>query len=376
MTPASRTQAEQQRLDALRRYGILDTEPEQAFDDLVQLATHICDVPMAYISFLDQDREWLKAKVGLPESQWPRSRSLCAHPIRHQPTAIVPNTLSDHRYSNHPLVIGSPFIRFYACLPLLTEEGHMVGSLGLLAQHPRHLTAKQEQALTALARQILNQLELRQRTRQLTQSALGLHQAEAMHERLMLALGYGTEGIALLTKEGRFTFVNAAFASMHGYRPIDLIGQSWTKLYTPEWITKLETHFFPILKKQGQWHGDLVGQTQFGQAIWTETSLGILPERHHDEQWLIWTASNITPQKSALEEITETRARLQTVLDAATEIGIIATDPQGLITLFNFGAERMLGYRCEEVIGQCSLTHFHLPAEIDSRGRQLSERFG
>jgi len=372
---ASQRTAAAGRTAPLRHFGHR-TEPDQAFDDLVQLATQICDVPTAYISFLDRDREWLKAAVGLPECEWPRGRSLCAHPTLHQPAVIVPNTLADHRFTNHPLVMGAPFIRFYAGFPILTEEGHMLGTLGLLAQHPRHLTVTQEQALAVLARQIMSQLELRQRTRQLTTSTRGLHQAEAMHERLLLALGYGAEGIALLTKEGRFTFVNAAFASMHGYRPIDLIGQSWTKLYSPEWVAKVKTIFFPILKKQGQWHGDLVGQTQFGHAIWTETTIGILPERHHDEQWLVWTTSNITPQKSALEEITETRARLQTVLDAATEIGIIATDPQGLITVFNFGAERMLGYRCEEVIGQSTLTDFHLPAEIDARGRQLSERFG
>lgn len=376
MKPFMQPQDEYRRQDALLRYGILDSDAEPAFDDLCQLATQICGAPMAYIGFMDRTRLWFKASIGIPHTELPRDRSLCAHTIMQSHPIVLPNALADLRFANHPLVTGEPFIRFYAGIPLLTADGYAIGTLCVLDRHPRHVSQKQEQALTALARQVTSQLDLRQRTKQLAQSAQAQRQTEAMHERLLLALGHSTEGVALLTKEGRYTFVNDAFAAMHGFRPIELIGQSWTILYPPEWIAKLEDMFFPLLRQHGTWRGDLIGRTKSGESIWVEASLKTLPERHHEEQWLIWTCSNITGQKQALEEIADTRARLQTVLDSATEIGIIATNPQGIITLFNFGAERLLGYQADEVIGQRTLDTFHLPSEIAVRGQQLSERFG
>ncbi len=369
-------QDEYRRQDALLRYGILDSDPEPAFDDLCHLAAQICGAPMAYIGFMDRARLWFKAHIGIPCAELPRERALCAHTIAQSHPILLPNALADLRFANHPLVTGEPFIRFYAGIPLLTADGHAIGTLCVLDCHPRHISPKQEQALTALARQVMSQLDLRQRTKQLAQSAQAHRQTEAMHERLLLALGHSTEGVALLTKDGRYTFVNDAFASMHGFRPIDLIGQSWTMLYPPEWIAKLEDIFFPLLRQHGTWRGDLIGRTKSGESIWVEAALKTLPERHHESQWLIWTCSNITGQKHALEEIADTRSRLQTVLDSATEIGIIATDPQGILTLFNFGAERLLGYQADEVIGLRALDSFHLSEEIARRGQQLSERFG
>ncbi|MCS6293669.1 MAG: PAS domain S-box protein [Nitrospira sp.] len=369
-------QDEYRRHDALLRFGILDSEAEPAFDDLCQLAMQICGAPMAYIGFMDRTRLWFKSGIGIPQTELPRDRSLCAHTIMQSHPIVLPNALADLRFANHPMVTGEPFIRFYAGIPLLTADGHAIGTLCVLDRHPRHVSPKQEQALTALARQVMSQLELRQRTKQLAQTAQAQRQTEAMHERLLLALGHSTEGVALLTKEGRYTFVNDAFAAMHGFRPIDLIGQSWTTLYPPEWVAKLDDIFFPLLRQHGTWRGDLIGRTKSGESIWVEASLKELPERHHEEQWLIWTCSNITAQKQALEEIADTRARLQTVLDSATEIGIISTNPQGTITLFNLGAERLLGYQADEVIGQRTLDSFHLPSEIAVRGQQLSERFG
>ncbi len=376
MKPSVQPQDEYRRHDALLRYGILNSQAEPAFDDLCQLATQICGAPMAYIGFMDRTRLWFKSRIGIPHTELPRDRSLCAHTIMHSHPIVLPNALADLRFANHPMVTGEPFIRFYAGIPLLTADGHAIGTFCVLDRHPRHVSPKQEQALTALARQVMSQLELRQRAKQLAQSAQAQRQTEAMHERLLLALGHSTEGVALLTKEGRYTFVNDAFAGMYGFRPIDLIGQSWTTLYPSEWVAKLEDIFFPLLRQHGTWRGDLIGRTKSGESIWVEASLKTLPERHHEEQWLIWTCSNITAQKQALEEIADTRARLQTVLDSATEIGIIATNPQGIITLFNFGAERLLGYQADEVIGQRTLDSFHLPSEITIRGQQLSERFG
>ena len=375
INPPPGSSQEAQRLDTLRRYAILDTAPETAFDDLLRLAVHICDVPMAAIGFLDHTRHWFKAAIGLGQAEWPKDRSLCAATLAAQRPLIIPNTLAAPESATHPLVIGAPFVRFYAGIPLATEEGVILGTLALFDQRPRHLTPKQEQAILALGARIMDQLDLRRRTHQLAKAHTALQQTTAMHEQLLLALGHTTEGIALLSQEGRFTFVNAAFARMHGYRSIDLIDQPWTTLYDAEWIERLNNQALPTVRQEGCWRGDLVCRTPDGQLLRAEACLAALPERYHAQQWLIWTVSNVTQHKAVLEEMTHTQARLQTVLDAATEIGVIATDPDGLVTLFNAGAERMLGYAPGEIIGQRRLTDFHLPSELDKRVRELSERF-
>ncbi|HSN05313.1 MAG TPA: hypothetical protein VLS44_10035 [Nitrospira sp.] len=113
MKPAPTLQNKQRRQEALLRSGMLDTEADQAFEDLVHLAAHTCDVTMASIDFLDRDREWLHAEAGLPGSEWSGHRSWGAHPNLHQPSVIAPHTLADYRSTNHPMVMA-PLYPAYA----------------------------------------------------------------------------------------------------------------------------------------------------------------------------------------------------------------------------------------------------------------------
>src|SRR5213596_3111741 len=145
---------ENARLQTLRAYDILDTPPEQACDELVQLAAQICGVPIALISLVDAQRQWFKAKVGLDACQTSRDLAFCAHAILDPGTLLhVPDTTADLRFADNPLVIGEPRIRFYAGAPLVTPQGHALGTLCLLDHVPRRLTDAQQQALTILARQ-------------------------------------------------------------------------------------------------------------------------------------------------------------------------------------------------------------------------------
>ena len=108
MTPAPLPQNEAERLDALRRYEILDTEPEQKFDDLTLLASHICQAPIALISLVDADRQWFKSKVGLTTSQTSRSVSFCGHAILEDDVMVVPDAAADARFADNPIVTGAP----------------------------------------------------------------------------------------------------------------------------------------------------------------------------------------------------------------------------------------------------------------------------
>lgn len=149
------------RLAALDRYAILDTEPEETFDDLVLLAAHICKTPMAMLSLVDDHRQWFKSSVGVQVREMPRDVSFCAHAIEQRELFIISDTLQDTRFRENPLVTGDPHIRFYAGAPLLTEDEYALGTLCVVDREPRELDADQTEALLSLGRLALRQMELR-----------------------------------------------------------------------------------------------------------------------------------------------------------------------------------------------------------------------
>lgn len=158
------------RLEALREYQILDTPPEQDYDDITTLAAFICGVPIALISLVDAERQWFKSKVGLEANETSRDVSFCAHAILDSQLMVVHDALCDQRFSSNPLVISEPGIRFYAGVPLVTPQGQAIGTLCVIDQQPRNLSESQQKALEALARQVVRRLELQRVSSQLAQA--------------------------------------------------------------------------------------------------------------------------------------------------------------------------------------------------------------
>lgn len=149
------------RVAALNRYAILDSEPEQSFDDLVTLAAHICQTPMAMLSLVDDHRQWFKSKYGVEIRETPKDLSICAHAIQQGDLFIVPDLTKDERFRDNPLVTGESHLRFYAGAPLINEDGFALGTLCVVDQQPRELDPEQEEAISALSRLALRQMELR-----------------------------------------------------------------------------------------------------------------------------------------------------------------------------------------------------------------------
>src|SRR5579859_10902 len=169
------------RVAALQRYAILDSEPEQAFDDLTLLASYVCKTPIALISLIDEDRQWFKSKVGISAKETSRDIAFCSTAIQQPDIFVVPDALKDERFCKNPLVVSEPNIRFYAGAPLINEDGHALGTLCVIDQTPRELVADQEMALKALSRLVLMQMEFR-RNLMLLKDALSDRTREE-HER-------------------------------------------------------------------------------------------------------------------------------------------------------------------------------------------------
>ncbi|MBW4481064.1 MAG: PAS domain S-box protein [Tildeniella torsiva UHER 1998/13D] len=153
--------SEQLRLQVLRSHYLLDTPAETAYDNLVQLAAHLCQVPIAVINLVDEHRQWSKAAVGLERFESPRQTSFCTHVVDSDAPLVVPDTHQDARFADNPFVVSPPHLRFYAGLPLRSPLGVTLGTLAVFDRVPRTLTAEQMTLLEALARQVMAQLELR-----------------------------------------------------------------------------------------------------------------------------------------------------------------------------------------------------------------------
>lgn len=162
VTAPARPFDETLRQKALDAYKILDTAPEEAFDDLVAIASSICRMPMGAVTLIDRDRQWLKSKLGLDGDETLRQDAFCAHTILEpQRVLVVEDTHQDPRFSDNPFVRDLPHLRFYAGAPLVTSDGHALGSLCVMDAAPGHLSDEQIKALQALARQVVQLLELK-----------------------------------------------------------------------------------------------------------------------------------------------------------------------------------------------------------------------
>lgn len=154
---------ESDRLDLLNDLEILDTKPEQALDNLVKLASHICECPISLVSLVDERRQWFKAKVGLDAEETPRDIAFCHHAIQGDSIFIVEDSLKDDRFKSNPLVVGDPRVIFYAGVPLKVHNEHNIGTLCIIDHKPHKLSEAQREQLELLASQVVSYIELREK---------------------------------------------------------------------------------------------------------------------------------------------------------------------------------------------------------------------
>ncbi|SHM90890.1 GAF domain-containing sensor histidine kinase [Cryptosporangium aurantiacum] len=190
MTVTNGVQAEEARLAVLRGHRIMDTEAEPEFDDIALLAAEICGTPIAMVSLVDDERQWFKARVGVPYDEGCRDSAFCAHALEQQDVLEVPDAVSDPRFATNPLVLGEPFIRFYAGAPLRVEGGVSLGTVCVVDHQPRTLTPSQRRALRALARHAAAEIELRSYARRTADVNRRVVELEDLKNRILTTVSH------------------------------------------------------------------------------------------------------------------------------------------------------------------------------------------
>ncbi len=221
---------ERNRLDALERYVVLDTPPEPEFDDFTQLASLICQTPIALISLVDGARQWFKSRVGLEVCETHRNISFCQHTIQEAELMEIPDAREDERFCANPLVTGEPHIRFYAGVPLTTPDGHRLGTLCVIDHAPRQLTGEQRDGLVRLARQVMRQLESRMDHTKMIQSSEALRES---NERTEQIIDSALDAVVTMDLGGLITSWNPQAEVIFGWSAGEVIGRKMSEVIIP-----------------------------------------------------------------------------------------------------------------------------------------------
>jgi len=363
------------RLELLQRLAILDTLPEQNFDGIVELTRFIAGTSIATVTLVDRDRQWFKAKIDLPINETPRDISICAHAILN-PTEItyLPDTRLDARVADSPLVTAEHGIRFYAGVPLVLD-GLAIGTLCAMDRAPMQLTSAQLTALKCLAQQVEALLNARLVA---WQSIAQKNQLAAEKQRL--------EAIIVGTQLGVFEWdlqSDQTTYNSHLFNLLDLpegeqySADFWRQRVYPDDFNQVTEKLLMHINKQADFF-DVKFRIQHRERhyLWLHIVGKIMSWTADGKPLLMFgTYRDISADKAKEAEIQDTRSWLQAVINSSTEAAMISTGPDGIITLFNTGAERMLGYRAAELIGRHSPGIFHEAVEVNRRGAQLSAEF-
>jgi PAS domain S-box-containing protein len=293
---------ESDRQAALDRYKILDTLPEQVYDDLTQLAADICGTPIALISLVDKDRQWFKSRVGVDVSETPREISFCGHTVAANAILNVPNASLDPRFADNPLVAKDPSIRFYVGVPLITEDNFALGTLCVIDRQPRDLTEQQIRQLEALSRLAISQLELRLKKESLR----------------ILASVVESSDDAIMTKtlEGIITSWNPAAEKLFGYSEAEAIGQPIFMLIPSDHLDEEFRILARIRRGERLEHFETVRISKEGKSIEVSATISPLVNDAGQVVGASTILRDISDRKQTENTLRESQALLQTVLDA------------------------------------------------------------
>jgi len=347
---------ESDRLVALDRYHILDTSPEQVYDDLTQLAADICGTPIALISLIDMDRQWFKSRVGLDATETPRDISFCGHAVAANATLNVPDASQDPRFANNPLVTQAPNIRFYAGVPLITHDRYVLGTLCVIDSQPHNLTEAQIRQLETLSRLVVNQLESRLNR---NSTELKLDEVLSLKQAILDSANFA---IIATDLRGIIQSFNAAAERMLGYDESEMVGKTSPSIFhelheiasqaqylSQELNTDISVGFevFTAKAKLGQvYEREWTYVRKNGSKFPVMLTITAIRTESGEITGYMGIAKDITSQKQAEKEVKD----ITSALDQTAIVAI--TDVQGTIKFINDKFCELSKYSREELIGQ------------------------
>ena len=339
MISAQPTADESRRIETLRKYAILDTESEQALDDLTALAAQICGAPIALISLVDEHRQWFKARVGLETTETPRDISFCGHAVHQRDLFIVSDATQDERFAGNPLVTGEPHIRFYAGAPLVSPDDSALGTLCVIDHVPRNLTQAQEQALRVLARQVMTHLELR----------LHEHQLAESESKFRLLAENITDVFWIASPDlQKMYYVSPGYERIWGRSADDLYANphQWVECILADEREHVLGVFGKLTENEPSVSVEYRIARPDGSVRWVLDRGFQVRDAAGRLVRLTGIAADITERKH-LEIATRHVAALVQFSDDA----IIGKDLNSIITSWNKGAEKIFGYFADEMVG-------------------------
>lgn len=287
---------EEARLRALKQLHLLDTPAESEFDQLVELAALACDTPKAFVTLIDQSRQWLKAAYGDERGETARSEAFCAHTILHKEGVIlVPDARLDERFANNPRVVEDG-IRFYAGVPLTLPTGETMGALCVVANEPKQLNEQQQRLLVGLGN--LANEALAKRLRRNTRAGYS-HQSLPISEAEHLALisRFTSNGVLLTDANNTILWMNDGSARITGYTPDEVIGKTPRLFRSPN----SDPATLDKIRRQLQLHEpvqcELMNRSKSGQDYWVNLEIQPIFDEHGSLQGYIGFQSDITERK-------------------------------------------------------------------------------
>lgn len=307
-----------ERLKALVSYNIMDTPEDEVFDDLAQLVSLICNTPAAVISFIDDKRQWYKAKIGANNSEVPFEETICQHVITDKELLEIPNTLEDQRLDNNPHVHKENGVRFYTGVPLFSDNGHAIGTVCTFDSIPKKLSNEQKKALKIIANHTMHLLEVSKKNNLLTQEVKGILEqkisdakekiktTEAAYNNLFGAINKSNAVIEFSPK-GNIQYVNESFLDILGYSEEEVIGEHH-QILLDENDKESNNSFWETLSNGEFQSGRFKRKHKNGSLIWIQASYSPVLNSKKEVIRVTKIAQNITSEIKAQEALEKAKS--------------------------------------------------------------------
>ncbi|MFK4135716.1 EAL domain-containing protein [Pseudomonas luteola] len=382
-----------ERVARLHALGLLNTEPEPFFDRITELAAQTLEVPIALVTLVDSHRQWFKSRVGLCLTETPREQAFCAHTIRQHKLMIVADASNDPRFADNPLVSGEPNIRFYAGAPLITLDGHAIGTLCIIDTHPRQLTESQTKTLQGLADMVMYEIRSREASMTLRTQLSNADELIQAHELSFRSIfERAGVGIALVSLTGQWIDVNSTLCAMLGYSREEILKLTFQDITVPsdlemglnlveEMATGTINHFQlekRYVRKDGTpiWtHLRVTKQLDHkGELVHYICVIQDIQERKRAEQSLSTLQQELEQTVQERTSVLRKReAELSAILENTSD-AYIGTDESGVVTAWNRKAEEIFLWSREKAIGAL-IEDLIIPETLREKHREGMKRY-